>query len=189
MFAPKNRIIAGIILIVCCRCSYPDKQAAKGDEILVDWGAGKNHQDPAGEKRPPAKKINRHPQKDFLDSVLMKMELSFDQIKEHINLDSTYYQGDVQFLGDTVWYRNSKHPLAVVQFNGQGISEKVLLVFNKRGKCTASLMVGMDSDVDGGFDSIALDYKIFANNSFATTETWTHREGRKNDKITITEQF
>jgi hypothetical protein len=157
--------------------------------MLVDWGAGKNYRDSAGGKKDPVRKINRHPQKNFLDSVLMKMELSFDQIKEHINLDSTYYLGDVQFFGDTVWFRNSKRPLAVVQYDGKGVKEKVLLVFNKKGKCTASLMVGMDSDVDGGFDEIVLDYKIFGNNSFATTETWTHREGRKNDKITITEQF
>ncbi len=189
MFASKNRVIAGLILLGCCTCNYPDKRAEKGDEILVDWGTGKNSQDAPGKKKAPTKKTNRHPQKDFLDSVLTKMELSFDQIKEHINLDSTYYLGDVQFFGDTVWYRNGKRPLAVVQYDGQGVSEKVLLVFNKKGICTASLMVGMDSDVDGGFDSIVLDYKIFSNYSFATTETWTHREGRKNDKITITEQF
>ncbi len=152
-----------------CTCSYPDTQSSKDSHALADPG-------------------NNRPQKTFLDSVLAKRRLSFDQIKEHANIDSTYYKEHVKFAGDTVWYRNSKHPLAIIRYGDSLINKKLLLVFNQSGKCTASLMVGMDGDVDS-FDSVVLDYKITDNNSFFTTETWTYCGGSTDDKITITKQF
>lgn len=173
MLTRTHRVIAGIILLTLYTCSYPDRQGSKGDQTLADGESVKN---------------THRPQKDFLDSVFAKMGLSFDQIKEHTNIDTIYNKEHVKFAGDTVWYRNGKHPLAVVRYSDSLISKKLLLVFNKSGKCTASLIVGMDGDVDS-FDSIVLDYKISDNNSFFTTETWTYRGGSKDDKITITKQF
>jgi hypothetical protein len=117
------------------------------------------------------------------------MDLSFAQIKQHTNMDSLYYKGNVRFVGDTVWFRNHKRPLAIVSYSDKFGSKKFLLVFNRRGECTATLMVGMNGDIDGGFDSVILDYKIYTNYYFSTTETWTHREGKTKDKITKTEQF
>ncbi|HZX57091.1 MAG TPA: hypothetical protein VFE54_00130 [Mucilaginibacter sp.] len=134
------------------------------------------------------KKKSRRPPEDFLDSVFVKMGLSFDQIKEHTNIDSTYYKEHVKFTGDTVWYRNSKHPLAIVRCADSNLNKKLLLVFNRRGKCTASLIVGMNGDVDG-LDSVILNYKIIDDYSFTTTETWTYRGGKTDDKITVTKQF
>src|SRR5579862_5367439 len=177
MLAPKNRVISGIILFVCLTCNYPDKQSGKDGHVLVDWGTGKSPQTPVPEEKAATKRKIRGRQKDFLDSVLVKMDLSFDQIKEHSNIDTIYDKDDAEFSGDTVWFRNGKRPLAVIRYDDRGRSKRFLLVFNRKGKCTASLMVEMDGDVDGGFDSVSLSYRIFDNNNFSTTETWKHKEG------------
>jgi len=188
MFAPKFRIIAGIALFACFTCSYPGRQIPKSDRTLVDWGTGKSAQ-PAKAPEPVAPRKTYGRQKTFLDSVLVKMNLSFRQITQHTNLYTFYYKEHVKFSGDTVWFRNGKRPLAVIRYDDRGLSKKFLLVFNKHGECTSSLMVGMDGDLDGGFDSIVLNYKVLSSSTFSTTETWTHREGEKNDKVMVTEQF
>ncbi|MFI5161445.1 MAG: hypothetical protein ACHQHN_09215 [Sphingobacteriales bacterium] len=169
MFTSKRTLISGIILLMLCTCNYPGTQSQKDNPAPVDA-------------------VNKVPMKDFLDSVLMKTYLSFDQVKDYTNIDSTYYKEHVKFTGDTVWYRKGKHPLAIIRFRVGRINKKLLLVFNQRGKCTASLIVGMDGDVDS-FDSVVLNYKISDNNSFSTTETWTYCPESSNDKITITKQF
>ncbi len=151
-----------------CTCSYPDTQPPRRSLALTDPG-------------------NNIP-KDFLDSVFVKKRLSFDQIKEHTNIDTIYDKENIRFVGDTVWYRKGKHPLAIVRYRDSLIDRKLLLVFNRRGKCTASLIVGMDGDVDS-FDSVRLNYRISDNNNFSTTETWTYCGGIRDDKITTTKQF
>lgn len=189
MLAPKHRIIAVLVLFACLTCTYPDRQSKKDGQILVDWGAEKSAQTlTISEKAAARKKVTR-PQKDFLDSVLVKMDLSFDQVKVHANIDPIYDKDDAQFSGDTVWFRNGKRPLAIISYDDHGLSKKFLLVFNKHGRCTAALMVGMEGDVDGGFDSISLNYRIFDNETFVTTETWKHKEGKKDNKVTVTEQY
>lgn len=169
MFATKHKIICGIILFALYTCSYPDKKSSKDRLSLADAGSS-------------------NPKKDFLDSVQAKMGFTFSQVGDYTNLDSIYYKQHIKFSGDTVWYRHGKHPLAVLKCRVGGINKKLLLVFNQGGRCTASLIVGMNGDVDGGFDSIVLNYKIFDDNSFATTETWTYR-GSTGDRITVTKQF
>jgi len=182
MLTAKHKVILGIILFALYTCSYPDRQSSKGDQTSADLDAAKSAQ------ASDVKKNSRQRPEDFLDSVLVKKDLYFDQIKAHTNIDSNSYKADAQFVGDTVWYRNSKHPLAIVRYSDSLIDKKLLLVFNRRGKCTASLVVGMDGDVDS-FDSVVLNYKIIDNYSFSTTETWTYRGGKIDDKITITKQF
>jgi hypothetical protein len=172
MFAPKYRIICGLILTVLTTCR-PDRQSTKDSQLVADA---------------PIAESKHKPPKDFLDSVRAKMHLTFSKIEQYAVVDSTYYKEHARFIGDTVWYRNGKRPLAVIRYNDKGISKKLLLVFNRRGDCTASLIVGMNGNADS-FDSINLDYKIIDNNSFSTTETWTYRGGSMNDKITVTKQF
>jgi hypothetical protein len=188
MLTPRNGIIVGIMAFACLTCG-PDKHTREGKPVLVDWGSGKN---PANtleqEKAVPRRRVTQC-QKDFLDSVLVKMDLSFDQVKAHAKLDTIYDKDEAQFSGDTVWFRSGKRPLAIISYDNGGMSKKFLLVFNRRGKCTAILMVGMDGDVDGGFDAISLNYKIFDNDTFSTTETWKHKEGKKDNKVTVTEQY
>jgi hypothetical protein len=142
----------------------------------------------SGIKATDAAKRNKGRPKDFLDSVQVKMRLSFDQIKEHTNIDTIYDKEYVRFFGDTVWYRSGRHPLAIIRYSDSTINKKLLLVFNRSGKCTAALMVGLEGDVDR-FDSVVLYYKILDDNNFSTTETWTYREGNKDDKVTVTRQF
>lgn len=189
MFKPGHKVAIGIILFTCYTCDSSGPHLPKSDRTLVDWGTGKSAQVPTVIKKPLVTKKVHGRQKNFLDSVMVKMDLSLRQISQHTNLDNFYFNGDITFTGDTVWFRKSKRPLAVISYDDRGINKKFLLVFNKKGKCTASLMVGMDGDLDGGFDSIVLNYRVIDNNSFSTTETWTHREGKKKDKITVTEQF
>jgi hypothetical protein len=188
MLTPRNGIIAGIILFACLTCE-PDKHSHQDGQMLVDWGSGKNRPTSAGQQKTVSGRKVTQRQKNFLDSVLVKMDLSFDQVKTHVNIDPAYDRDDAQFSGDTVWFRTGKHPLAIISYDSGGINKKFLLVFNKRGKCTAILMVGMDGDVDGGFDAISLNYKIFDNDTFCTTETWKHKEGKKDNKVTVTEQY
>jgi len=188
MFTRTHRVITGIILLTLYTCSYPGRQPSKSGQTLADLGTAQSSPASDLKKNNPMKRNNHRPQKDFLDSVFVKMDLSFDQIKEHTNIDTTSHKDHVKFAGDTVLYRTSKHPLAIVRYDDSLIDKKLLLVFNRRGKCTASLVVGMDGEVDS-FDSVVLNYKIFDNNSFSTTETWTYRGGSKSDKITITKQF
>jgi hypothetical protein len=188
MFTSKHRVILGIILFAFCTCSYPDRQSSKGSQTLVDAGSAKRPQASDAKKTNSINRNNYRRQKDFLDSVRTKMNLSFDQIKQQTNIGTIYYTDRVEFLGDTVWFRNSKHPLAIVRYTDSNLNKKLLLVFNRRGKCTASLMVGMNGDVDG-LDSVVLNYKIIDDYSFSTTETWTYRGGKIDDKITVTKQF
>lgn len=177
MLTPKHRIICGILLFALYTCGYPGRQSPKNNQPLGTGGP-----------QASAIKKNHGPQKDFPDSVLAKMDLPFDQIKQYTNLDTLNYNEHVEFSGDTVWFYSSKHPLAIVSYRDSHINKKLLLVFNQNGKCTASLMVGMDGDVDN-FDSVARNYKIADDNNFSTTETWTYRGGARDDKITITKQF
>jgi hypothetical protein len=170
MFTSKHKLISGIILFMLCTCSYPGQQSSKSSKAL-------------------AEPVNSNFEKNFIDSVKAKMSFTFSTIKEYTNIDSSYYKDHIKFVGDTVWYRNDKHPLAIIRCGVGGMNKKLLLVFNRRGQCTASLMVGMNGDVDGGFDSVVLNYKIIDDNSFSTTETWTYLGGGLNDKITITKQF
>jgi len=179
MFGPKHRVICGILLLALYTCSYPGRQSSKDSEPITDLGTAS----PAS-----AIKKNRGHQKDFLDSVQAKMDLPFDQIKEYTNIDTVNYKEHVDFSGDTIWFRSSKHPLAIVRYSDRSINKKLLLVFNQRGKCTATLMVGMNGDVDS-FDSVIRNYKIIDNSNFSTTETWTYRGDSKNDKVTVTTQF
>jgi hypothetical protein len=180
MLAPKHKVICGILLFALYTCGYPGRQSSKDNEPMADLGT-------ASSQASAVKKYNRRPQ-DFLDSVQAKMGLPFDQIKQYTNIDTANYKAQADFLGDTVWFPRSKHPLAIVRYSDRGIDKKLLLVFNKNGKCTASLMVAMVGDVDS-FDSIVLNYKISGDNSFSTTETWTYHGGSKDDKITTTRQF
>ena len=132
---------------------------------------------------------NMGSQKDFLDSVAAKMKFTYSRMKDYMSLDSTFYKEHIKFSGDTVWFRNGRRPLAIIGYSVGGINKKLLLVFNRHGQCTASLMVGMNGDVDGGYDSVILDYKIIDDHSFQTTETWTYKGGKKYDEVTITKQF
>ena len=152
-----------------CTCSYPRTKSSKSDQTLVV-------------------PENGGPRKDFLDSVLVKRHFTFSQLNQYTNIDSIYYKKHVRFTGDTVWYRNGKHPLAIIRCGEKGINKKLLLVFNQRGECTANLVVGMNGDVDR-YDSVVLDYKIVDDSNFSTTETWTYRGGSTEDKVTITKQF
>ncbi|MGZ3944224.1 MAG: hypothetical protein ACXVJB_04735 [Mucilaginibacter sp.] len=179
MFGPKHRVIYGIILFALYTCGYPGKHSSKDSEPVVDLGTANS---------PSATKKNNGKPKDFLDSVLAKTDLPFDQIKQYTNIDTVNYKEHIDFSGDTIWFRSSKHPLAVVSYRDGHIDKKLLLVFNKTGKCTASLMVGMNGDVDS-FDSVVRNYKVIDNSNFSTTETWTYRGDSKNDKVTVTTQF
>jgi len=151
-----------------CTCS-PDRQTPRISQALPDVA-------------------NNGGPKDFLDSVRAKMHFTFSRMQHYADVDSTYYKERTRFIGDTVWYRDGKHPLAVVRYGDSKMNRKLLMVFNRSGKCTASLIVGMNGDVDR-FDSVILDYKIIDNRSFSTTETWTYRGGINDDKITVTKQF
>lgn len=179
MFSPKHRVIFVILLFALYTCGYPGKHSSKDSEPVADLATARS---------PSAIKRNNGRLKDVLDSILVKMDLSFDQIKQYTNIDTINYRGHVRFSGDTVWFRSSSHPLAIVNYSDGHIDKKFLLVFNQSGKCTASLMVGMNGNVDG-FDSIVLNYKIADDNSFSTTETWTYTGGSQDDKVTITKQF
>ena len=180
MLAPKHKVISGLILFALYTCSYPHRQASKDSQPVADLGTASVSS--------PFIKRNYGPQKDFLDSVQAKMDLPFDQIKQYTNIDTVNYKDQVEFTGDTVWFRSRKHPLAIVHYSDGHLDKRLLLVFNHSGKCTASLMVGMHGDVDS-FDSVIRDYKIDDDNFFSTTETWTYRGGSTEDKITITKQF
>jgi hypothetical protein len=188
MFTSKHRVISGIILFALYTCSYPGRQPSTGGQTLVDRDRAKSSQAPEVKKNNPVRGNKRRRPEDFLDSIQAKMDLSFYQIKQYTNIDTIHYKEHVELSGDTVWFRNHKHPLAIVRYVDGHIDKKLLLVFNQRGKCTASLMIGMDGEVDD-FDSVVLNYRIIDNSSFSTTETWTYRGGSGNDKITITKQF
>jgi hypothetical protein len=180
MLTSTHKVIYALILFALYTCGYPGRQPSKDSQPVTDLGT-------AGSQASPIKKSHARP-KDFLDSVQAKMELPFDQIKEYTNIDTINYKLHLDFSGDTVWFRNSKHPLAIVRYSDRNIDKKLLLVFNRGGKCTASLMVAMDGDVDS-FDSVIRNYKITDDVFFSTTETWTYRGGSKDDKITVTKQF
>lgn len=169
MFKTKHRIVCGMLLLMLCTCSR-DRQSPHVSQT-------------------PANTANKGDQKDFLDSVAAKMKFTYSRIKDYTNLDSASYKQHVRFSGDTVWFRNGSRPLAVIRYAVGGMNKKLLLVFNRHGECTASLMVGMDGDIDGGFDSVFLDYKIIDDNSFQTIETWTYKGGKKYDEVTVTKQF
>jgi hypothetical protein len=188
MLAPKHKVICGVLLFALYTCSYPDRQPSKGGQTLVDRDTAKSSQTPDAKKINLVKKNKGRRPKDFLDSVAVKMDMYIDQIKQLTNIDTTYYSENVKFLGDTVWFRNSRHPLAIIRYGDGSINKKLLLVFNRSGKCTASLMVAMNGDVDS-LDSVVRNYKILDDNSFSTTETWTYKGGSGNDRITITKQF
>lgn len=182
MFTSKHRVTFGILLLTLCTCSYPGRESSNGGQTSA------NGETASGVKATDAVMRNKGRPKDFFDSVQLKMRLSFDQIKERTNIDTIYDKEYVRFFGDTVWYRNGRHPLAIIRYNDSTINKKLLLVFNRSEKCTAALMVGLEGDVDR-FDSVVLNYKILDNNNFSTTETWTYREGSRNDKVTVTKQF
>src|SRR5579863_3080339 len=131
MFTSKYKVVFGMMLFALYACSYPDSQSSKGGQTLADRDSAKSSQASDITKNSDRRK------EDFLDSVVAKRELYFDQIKAHTNIDSNSYKADAQFAGDTVWYRNSKHPLAIVRYADSLIDKKLLLVFNRRGKCTA----------------------------------------------------
>ena len=169
MFNSKHRVIYGILIFALYTCGFPATQSSKEDQTLAAPG-------------------NDGPQKDFLDSVLVKKHFTFSQVNQYANIDSIYYKNHVKFAGDTVWYRNSKHPLVIIRCDERGINKKLLLVFNQHKACTATLVIGMDGDVDR-YDSVVLNYKIVDDANFSTTETWTYRGGSTEDKITITRQF
>jgi hypothetical protein len=176
MFTPKYRIISGlVVLTLCTTCVSPDKQPSTGSKATADSDAG-------------GSAASNGQLKNFLDSIQAKKGFTFSEISDHVNIDSIYYRNHVRFFGDTVWHRKSRHPLAVIRCSSGTINKKLLLVFNKRGDCTASLVVAMNGDVDA-YDSVVLNYKILGSNSFSTTEVWTYRGGSKEDKITVTRQF
>jgi hypothetical protein len=170
MFATKDKIICGFILLMFCTCTDPYRQSPKSSPVAVDAGINTHH-------------------KDFLDSVQAKMKFTFSRVTQYTSLDSSFYKEHVRFLGDTVWYRTGSHPFAIIHYSIGKINKKLLLIFNRSGECTASLIVGMNGDVDGGFDSVILDYRIIDATSFSTTETWTYRGATTNEKVTITKQF
>src|SRR6185312_15557833 len=102
MLTPRKRVIAGIILLVGWSCNHQDQQALNHARVLVDFGTGKGPQTVSvSEKKILRKKIG--PQKNFLDSVLIKMDLSFGQVNQHTDLESFYFKENVRFSGDTVW--------------------------------------------------------------------------------------
>jgi len=179
MFGQKHRVIYGILLFALYTCGYPGKHSSKDGEPVADLGTANSSS--------AIKKNSKH-QKDFLDSVQAKMNLPFDQINQYTNIDTVNYKEHIDFSGDTIWFRSGKHPLAIVRYSDRSVNKKLLLVFNQSGKCTATLMVGMNGDVDG-FDSVVRNYKIIDDNNFSTTETWTYRGDSKNDKVTVTKQF
>jgi hypothetical protein len=164
--------------MLCTTCN-PDRQL-KDSQAGTDMGM-------AGSDALGTSKSGKSP-KNFLDSVYAKKAFTFREINEHADIDSIYYKKRVRFVGDTVWYRHGRHPLAVIRLGKGTINKKLLLVFNRHGDCTASLVVAMDGDVDS-YDSVILNYKMLGVNSFSTTEVWTYRGGSKEDKITVTKQF
>jgi len=126
----------------------------------------------------------------FLDSVASQSDLSFAQVKKHTSIDTIYYQKNSTFAGDTVYYRDSAHPLVVLLHDDHLVClKKLLLVFGDGEKCTDNLLIETDCDIDYSTDSSELSYKILSDTSFITTETLTERNEGQKDKITVTEQF
>jgi len=126
----------------------------------------------------------------FLDSIASKSNLSFAQIKTHTSIGDIYYKKNSTFAGDTVYYPNSKHPLAVLLHDDHLVClKKILLVFGHDEKCNDKLLIETGCEVDHSTDSSQLSYKISSDTSFSTTETLTERNRGEKDKITVTEQF
>src|SRR5512141_1624865 len=119
MFTAKHRVISGIILFTLCTCSYPDRQASKNSPALIGGQIAKSSRSPAITSN-PAREYSKQAPKNSIASVQATLHLSFRQIKEHTNIDSAYCRDHVRFLGDTVWYRNRKHPLAIIRFGNGG---------------------------------------------------------------------
>ena len=76
----------------------------------------------------------------FLDSVMARLDLSYDQMRAHTTLDSFMYKkrseygGVPLFRGDTVYFADKEFPIVIIDYSdGLVCSQKYLLAFRLKG--------------------------------------------------------
>jgi len=127
----------------------------------------------------------------FFDSIAAKNNLSIEQVKKHLIIDSSFFTNRSHFVGDTIYYPNSNPKLIILTCdNNRTCLEKYLLVYKVNSVKTASfLMVETDCDIDYGTDYNKLDFAIFNNRQFYTRDIWYKVGNSSKVKIEKTDQF
>jgi len=157
-----NPIAVFCMIGLCCSCNY----------------TGNN------KRQPPT------PSSKFLDSVLAKADISLSFIKNH-TLIREYFTEKSKFTGDTVYFRDSDHPVVIMEYSdGMVCSKKFLLVYQRNTlKNTACKLVETDCDEDDASNYNRISFGIFNHTYFYTRDVWYIRDEGAKTKVTVDDQF
>lgn len=122
----------------------------------------------------------------FLDSISRKKELSIDQIRRHLNIDSGYYTGifsQAIFTGDTVFYFSHGIKGAIIDYDDQrNCLSKILLTFTPEGKNVDNKIIARDCDRDESVGYTVLSYRLLNDSSFISSEMYVPPGEKESDQ-------
>ena len=121
----------------------------------------------------------------FFDSVASQFAITIDQIKKYTIIDSVYWTGvdhGGHFVGDSIYFREQKHPLLVLNYSdGLVCTYLFLLVFDSSGLHNSDYrIIEMNCDVDGSSGYTDLSYQILNDSTIMLERTsYERKEGHK----------
>jgi hypothetical protein len=151
--------IIGISLVLCS-CINRDSQEG---QVRMDTTDDKD-KDP----------VLRSP--SFFDSVLLKWELTHDQVMHHTGIDSIFFTGfhkEAKFSGDTIVSFVAGVKGVIINYDDRrNCLRKFIFIFLPGNSISSDHEeIYSECDRDEGFDYFSLDYKIISDSTFRVFET------------------
>jgi hypothetical protein len=167
------------LLILGCKAGNDKKQPAKdSSHQIVDTGSSLPHHDTADHKM------------TFFDSVASQFAISIDQIRKHTMIDSIYWTGVYQgghFFGDSIYFREQKHPLLVLHYSDALVcTDLFLLVFDSSGMHNSDYrIIEMNCDADESSDHSDLSYQILNDSTIMLERTSYEKKQGHKDHVSV----
>jgi hypothetical protein len=181
LFRSNLMCICVLILLLILGCKTGNEKNGSDKDSshrIVDTGFSLPHHDTAEHKM------------TFFDSVASQFAISIDQIKNYTMIDSIYWTGVYQgghFFGDSIYFREQKHPLLVLNYSDALVcTDLFLLVFDSSGMHNSDYrIIEMNCDADESSDHSDLSYQILNDSTIMLERTSYEKKQGHKDHVSV----